>query len=176
MRIRKPVIFIAIAMVAAALLTIHLGLQRHHTLAMDAMNRQKLSVAEFEKFMAETVTKPVYQAAGRQQQKVLFAFNLAPAQVGDVTLVIRSNDHSILIYRGPYQQEISVSADPSFFEEGGQDSFKFLILKKDSNEVLVAEHEARFWLANKRVRIDFLPERAIDEKTGVPVAFKVSVE
>lgn len=118
---------------------------------------------------------PLYMA-GSEKAPVTFKFSIAAALLEDTVLFIRRNGAPDVIYLGPYRDTIVVQAGNELTKGKGYDTLMIALLRKKTHEIYVTEQEARFWQANRTVKIEFLSQAVVDEATGEPAALKVSAE
>lgn len=173
---RKYVLWLGLALLAASLIAyFRFSYYSGHT--MQAMNCGILEPIKFEKVWTTTHLKPVYGARKNEPTSpVTFKFNLAPSELKDTILVIRSNKVHLPVYRAPYQEKIVVQAGADLLNNDGFDSFQIRLLNPITRLSCTEVHETTaFWQANKTVFMDFLPDRELD-MNGRPVGFKVRIE
>ncbi len=146
--------------------------------SMRAMNCEKYSPGEFDLMTTEILSKPVYLPPHKNSTSpITFQFNLTPFIFEDTILILESSKADSIIYRGPYQDKITIQAGNELLNEKGYDNFTFSVFKKKSHQICRDVYEAgQFWQTKKIVHIDLLPFREINPRTNLPVSFKLWTE
>jgi hypothetical protein len=155
----------------------YLGFKKYSRSEMKAMNCRKLLPEEYSKRLGVMLANPVYKyKSDAPHFPVTFKFNLSPDAMKDSILIIRSSKVFAHVYQGPYSQEIVIQAGADLLRDGGGDNLEIRIFNNQTKTSCTSVHESEpFWQANKKVTMEFLDERELNE-LGLPVTFKVRIE
>jgi hypothetical protein len=164
-------IFFLIALLSIA----YLGFKKYSRSEMKAMNCRKLLPEEYSKRLGVMLATPIYKS-DTPHFPVTFKFNLSPDSMKDSILIIRSSKVFADVYKGPYSQELVIQAGADLLRDGGGDNLQIRIFNNQTKTSCTSVHESEpFWQANKKVTMEFLDERELNE-LGLPVTFKVRIE
>jgi hypothetical protein len=157
--------------------TAYFGFKKHSHAGMKAMNCKKLLPEEYTKRLSARLAMPIYKPKSDAPHfPVTFKFNLSPDAMKDSILIIKSSKVSADVYQGPYSQELVIKVGDDLLRDGGGDNLQIRIFNNQTKTSCTSVHESEpFWQANKKVIMEFLDERELNE-LGLPVTFKVRIE
>ncbi len=121
---------------------------------------------QFDAVRASLEQRRRYTPDEKSRTSVQFRFNLDPSQVGESLFVIYSNRKRSVMYRGPYQDRVTVEIDDGLTSEKGYDNLQFRLLRLPEKQSCrwVNTRGYPYWRPGGEVEIRFLRETTIDEK------------
>ncbi|MGP0017964.1 MAG: hypothetical protein ACLPHP_05305 [Candidatus Sulfotelmatobacter sp.] len=142
-----------------------------HSMGCEKIDRPKLAE---ERMRLEQL--PKYIPRDRGHANVQFDFNLDSSETDESLFVIVSGRLGKAIYRGAYQDRISVDIDSKLSEDHSYDSLEFHLLQFKNQQVCrwINERGEPYWRAGAHITIRFLQEPTVD-KDGLPKRFDVEI-
>lgn len=150
--------------------------RNHMKNTLRAFNCEQVSPEEVNVLIEQERAVPFYQVAkGEPTFPVRFRMNLSESALDGALLFLTSQKSNRLIFGGPYQSEFVVHAGKDLLEQGGMDNFRIVFIHPRLGQACSSEQEVggRAWRTDVPVQIQVLPYKETDEKTQMPIAWKI---